>query len=125
MAGKQINFDRWEKENPLAMRQGSWGSVQQDHGAASNHSFHTVVIGRMSGKVGCTATRVVEVDEQSELGGAGLGTMGFGFPAANRSKNCKSKETKSLCITGDGGFQMNIGDGSGGNTGYRNYDTVC
>lgn len=37
----------------------------------------------------------------------GLGTMGFGFPASLGVKLARPEETV-FCITGDGGFQMNI-----------------
>ena len=37
----------------------------------------------------------------------GLGTMGFGFPAAIGAKIANPKKPV-VCITGDGGFQMNI-----------------
>lgn len=44
---------------------------------------------------------------RSFLSSGGLGTMGFGFPAAIGAKvGCPDKEV--VCIAGDGSFQMNI-----------------
>ncbi len=41
------------------------------------------------------------------ISSGGLGAMGFGFPAAIGAKiGCPEKQV--ICITGDGGFQMNI-----------------
>ena len=37
----------------------------------------------------------------------GLGTMGFGFPAAIGAK-IGNRDKEVVCFTGDGGFQMNI-----------------
>ena len=54
------------------------------------------------------ATQYLELDEQSQLiTSGGLGTMGFGFPAAIGAKIANPKKPV-VCITGDGGFQMNI-----------------
>jgi acetolactate synthase-1/2/3 large subunit len=39
----------------------------------------------------------------------GLGTMGFGLPAAIGAKAAEP-ETKTVCLTGDGGFQMTFGE---------------
>ena len=41
------------------------------------------------------------------LTSGGLGTMGFGFPAAVGARLAAPK-SRVICITGDGGFQMNI-----------------
>ena len=54
------------------------------------------------------ATQYIELNEKKRfITSGGLGTMGFGFPAAIGAKiGCPDKEV--ICITGDGGFQMNI-----------------
>ena len=41
------------------------------------------------------------------LSSGGLGTMGYGFPAAVGAK-IASPESEVICITGDGSFQMNL-----------------
>ena len=43
----------------------------------------------------------------SFLSSGGLGTMGYGFPAAIGARYA-SKDSEVICITGDGSFQMNI-----------------
>ncbi|MBS4024417.1 MAG: biosynthetic-type acetolactate synthase large subunit [Clostridia bacterium] len=45
----------------------------------------------------------------SFLCSGGLGTMGYGFPAAIGAQMGKPNETV-VCITGDGGFQMNMAE---------------
>ena len=44
---------------------------------------------------------------RSFLTSGGLGTMGYGFPAAIGAK-LASPDSRVICITGDGSFQMNI-----------------
>ena len=38
----------------------------------------------------------------------GLGTMGFGFPAAPRGHSSPTSKSRVVAISGDGSFQMNI-----------------
>ena len=38
----------------------------------------------------------------------GLGNNGFGFPAAIVVQRFRNRDTEVVCVTGDGGFQMNI-----------------
>ncbi|MCM3702982.1 biosynthetic-type acetolactate synthase large subunit [Paenibacillus macerans] len=46
---------------------------------------------------------------RSFLTSGGLGTMGFGFPAAIGAAVAQGSETRPiLCVTGDGSFQMNL-----------------
>ena len=53
-------------------------------------------------------TQYLEVSRNHELLlSGGLGTMGFGFPAAIGAK-IANMDKNVVCITGDGGFQMNI-----------------
>ena len=54
------------------------------------------------------ATQYLELDEESQLiTSGGLGTMGFGFPAAIGAK-IANRDKDVVLVTGDGGFQMNI-----------------
>ena len=54
------------------------------------------------------ATQYLEMEKAGTfITSGGLGTMGFGFPAAVGAKmGCPDKTV--ICITGDGGFQMNM-----------------
>ena len=68
------------------------------------HSIYVTDVGQHQ----MWATQYLELDEQSQLiTSGGLGTMGFGFPAAIGAKIANPKKPV-VCITGDGGFQMNI-----------------
>ncbi len=53
-------------------------------------------------------TQYIKLDENRQLiTSGGLGTMGYGFPAAIGAKlGCPDKDV--ICISGDGGAQMNI-----------------
>jgi acetolactate synthase-1/2/3 large subunit len=46
-------------------------------------------------------------EPQTFITSGGLGTMGYGFPAAIGAK-LAAPDKKVICITGDGSFQMNI-----------------
>lgn len=54
------------------------------------------------------ATQYLELDSNSQLlTSGGLGTMGFGLPAAIGAK-IANPDKDVVCISGDGGLQMNI-----------------
>ena len=78
----QEQIHRWEKENPLAMRRDRGISPQMimEHiNAQFPHSIYVTDVGQHQ----MWATQYLELDEQSQLiTSGGLGTMGFGFPAA-------------------------------------------
>jgi acetolactate synthase I/II/III large subunit len=54
-----------------------------------------------------TAQHFVIREPRSLITSGGLGTMGYGFPAAIGAK-LAAPDKKVICITGDGSFQMNI-----------------
>lgn len=95
----QEQIHRWEKENPLAMRRDRGISPQMimEHiNAQFPHSIYVTDVGQHQ----MWATQYLELDEQSQLiTSGGLGTMGFGFPAAigaklqiQRNRSCVSRE---------------------------------
>lgn len=97
----------WDKENPLEMR--------RDHGMTPqmimeyiNEQFDEGIIVTDVGQHQMWATQYIELNEKKKfITSGGLGTMGFGFPAAIGAKiGCPDKEV--ICISGDGGMQMNI-----------------
>ena len=98
----QEQIHRWEKENPLAMRRDHGISPQMimEHiNAQFPHSIYVTDVGQHQ----MWATQYLELDEQSQLiTSGGLGTMGFGFPAAIGAKIANPKKPV-VCITGDGG----------------------
>ncbi|MGN0348666.1 MAG: biosynthetic-type acetolactate synthase large subunit [Roseburia sp.] len=97
----------WNKENPLEMR--------RDHGMTPqmifehiNRTFGEAIYVTDVGQHQMWATQYLEVDPWHPLiTSGGLGTMGFGFPAAVGAK-IGNRDKEVVCISGDGGLQMNI-----------------
>ncbi len=97
----------WENENPLAMRRdrGLTPQMIMEH-IISN--FPKAVYVTDVGQHQMWATQYLELDEDSKLlTSGGLGTMGFGLPAAIGAK-IANPDKDVICISGDGGLQMNI-----------------
>ncbi len=98
---------QWEKENPLEMR--------RDHGMTPqmilehvNETFPKGIVVTDVGQHQMWATQYLDFGPEKQLiTSGGLGTMGFGFPAAIGAKIAEP-EKEVVLITGDGGFQMNI-----------------
>ncbi len=106
---KQI--ESWQKEYPMPL--GANGA-----GDALKPQFVIRELSRLSGKNTILATDVgqhqmwsaqhfVVREPQTFITSGGLGTMGYGFPAAIGAK-LAAPDKKVICITGDGSFQMNI-----------------
>ena len=97
----------WDNENPLMMR--------KDHGMTPqmimehiNKNYPQGIYVTDVGQHQMWATQFLELDEKSQMiTSGGLGTMGFGFPAAVGAK-IANPDRNVVCITGDGGFQMNM-----------------
>ena len=97
----------WENENPLAMRRdrGMTPQMIMEH---INANFPKSIYVTDVGQHQMWATQYLELDKDSQLiTSGGLGTMGFGLPAAIGAK-IANPEKNVVCVTGDGGFQMNI-----------------
>ena len=103
----QAQIAEWEKENPLEMR--------RDHGMTPqmifehvNRTFGDAIYVTDVGQHQMWATQYLELDSWHQMiTSGGLGTMGFGLPAAIGAKiGCRNREV--VCFAGDGGFQMNI-----------------
>ncbi len=97
----------WDKENPLEMRRDK-GMTPQMIIEEINAQFPEGIIVTDVGQHQMWATQYVELNEKKQfITSGGLGTMGFGFPAAIGAKiGCPDKQV--ICISGDGGMQMNI-----------------
>ncbi len=97
----------WDKENPLEMRRDK-GMTPQMIIEEINAQFPEGIIVTDVGQHQMWATQYVELNEKKQfITSGGLGTMGFGFPAAIGAKiGCPEKTV--ICISGDGGMQMNI-----------------
>lgn len=97
----------WNEENPLTMRRDRGMSPQMIMEHINQEFPHSIYVTDV-GQHQMWATQYLELDETSQLiTSGGLGTMGFGFPAAIGAK-IANPDRSVVCITGDGGFQMNI-----------------
>ncbi len=104
---KQIN--EWKKEFPLAYRKNSEKILPQEVIAAINKIMgKDDIIVTDVGQHQMWSTHFIEYKKpRTFLSSGGLGTMGFGLPAAIGAKLGK-KDSVVFAICGDGGFQMNI-----------------
>ncbi|MBD5556891.1 MAG: biosynthetic-type acetolactate synthase large subunit [Roseburia sp.] len=103
----QNQIAEWDRENPLEMR--------RDHGMTPqmiiehiNRTFGDAIYVTDVGQHQMWATQYLELDAWHQLiTSGGLGTMGFGLPAAIGAK-IGNPDREVVCISGDGGLQMNI-----------------
>lgn len=97
----------WENENPLGMRRDK-GMTPQMIMEHINSNLPGSIYVTDVGQHQMWATQYLELDEGSQLlTSGGLGTMGFGLPAAIGAK-IANPDKDVVCISGDGGLQMNI-----------------
>ena len=97
----------WENENPLTMRRdrGMTPQMIMEH---IHRNYPKSIYVTDVGQHQMWATQYLELDDGSRLiTSGGLGTMGFGLPAAIGAK-IGNPNREVVCITGDGGLQMNI-----------------
>lgn len=97
----------WENENPLAMRRDK-GMTPQMIMEHINKNFPEGIYVTDVGQHQMWATQYLELGQNSQIiTSGGLGTMGFGLPAAIGAK-IANPDRAVVCISGDGGLQMNI-----------------
>lgn len=97
----------WEAENPLEMRRdrGMTPQMIMEH---INENFPEAIYVTDVGQHQMWATQYIELGPKSQMiTSGGLGTMGFGFPAAVGAK-IGNRDKDVVCICGDGGFQMTL-----------------
>jgi len=100
-------ISEWNKTNPLEMRRDA-GMTPQMIMEHINSFFEEGIIVTDVGQHQMWATQYIEINEQKQfITSGGLGTMGFGLPAAIGAKIGNPDRTV-ICISGDGGMQMNI-----------------
>lgn len=97
----------WKKEFPIHMTRYE-GLTPEKVLSAINETFDEAVIVTDVGQNQLWTTQYIELNHKKHLlTSGGLGTMGYGLPAAIGAKlGCP--ETPVICISGDGGFQMNL-----------------
>ena len=103
----QEKIKAWDAKNPLAMRKdrGMTPQMIMEH---INSTFDEAIFVTDVGQNQMWATQYLDIDEKRQMiTSGGLGTMGFGFPAAIGAK-IGNRKKEVICVTGDGGFQMNI-----------------
>lgn len=100
----------WNTLHPLKMlkKRGSKSLNPQDIFSYINKIKEEMIIVTDVGQHQMWTTQFVHMDESRRLlTSGGLGTMGYGFPAAIGAK-IGNPDTMVICISGDGGIQMNI-----------------
>ena len=97
----------WDKENPLEMRK-DLGLCPQSIMEGINEVFPEGIFVTDVGQHQMWATQFINLNSKKQMiTSGGLGTMGFGFPAAVGAK-IGARDKDVVCITGDGGMQMNM-----------------
>lgn len=97
----------WDREHPLTMKKNQ-GLTPEKIIQTLNQVFPKAIVTTDVGQHQMWTSQFLEVNADKKLiTSGGLGTMGFGFPAAIGAKaGCPNLPV--LCVTGDGGFQMNM-----------------
>ena len=99
-------ISRWKKEYPIDM--GKVGLTPQMIIQSINEGFKDVIVVTDVGQNQLWATQFLDIGENKQmLTSGGLGTMGYGFPAAIGAK-LGNPHKNVIVISGDGGMQMNI-----------------
>ncbi len=97
----------WESENPLEMRRDKGLSPQMIM-EQINKAYPDGIYVTDVGQHQMWASQYLEITKPRQfLTSGGLGTMGFGLPAAIGAK-IANRDRDVICISGDGGLQMNI-----------------
>lgn len=96
----------WKKQHPISMKEE--GLTPKKIIDEINNTFDHAIITTDVGQNQLWATQFLELNEKKQLlTSGGLGTMGYGFPAAIGAK-IGNPTTDVVVIAGDGGMQMNI-----------------
>lgn len=96
----------WKKQHPITMKKEGMTPEKIIH--SINEIFEDAVITTDVGQNQLWATQFLDLNEKKQmLTSGGLGTMGYGFPAAIGAK-IGNPEKDVVVISGDGGMQMNI-----------------
>ncbi|MDE7233248.1 MAG: biosynthetic-type acetolactate synthase large subunit [Lachnospiraceae bacterium] len=99
-------ISEWKEQYPIAMKQEDLTPEKVIR--AVNHIFDSAIITTDVGQNQLWATQFLELNERKQmLTSGGLGTMGYGFPAAIGAQ-LGNPGANVVVISGDGGMQMNI-----------------
>lgn len=96
----------WKKQYPITMKKE--GMTPEKIIRSINEIFEDAIITTDVGQNQLWATQFLDLNERKQmLTSGGLGTMGYGFPAAIGAK-IGNPDKDVVVISGDGGMQMNI-----------------
>jgi acetolactate synthase I/II/III large subunit len=99
-------IERWRNDYPLIVPtyedQISPQEVIVEIGRQAPHAFYTTDVGQHQ----MWAAQFLKMGPRRWISSAGLGTMGFGMPAAMGAKMALPDE-EVICVSGDASFQMN------------------
>lgn len=97
----------WKMEHPLGMTLDQ-GITPEKIIRTINRMFPEAIVVTDVGQHQMWTTQYLELNGKKQLlTSGGLGTMGYGFPAAIGAK-LGNPDKSVICISGDGGMQMNI-----------------
>jgi acetolactate synthase-1/2/3 large subunit len=100
--------DRWRQDYPLVVPQYpdvlSPQEVIDTIGKQAPHAYYTTDVGQHQ----MWAAQFLKNGPRHWISSAGLGTMGFGLPAAMGAKVAVEDDEQVICISGDASFQMNF-----------------
>ncbi len=97
----------WENDHPLGMVKGE-GITPEQIIRTMNSMFPDSIVVTDVGQHQMWTTQYLDMNKNKQLlTSGGLGTMGYGFPAAIGAK-LGNPDKQVICISGDGGMQMNI-----------------
>ena len=100
-------ISEWKEEYPIHMKKYQ-GMTPQIILEEINKMFPESIVVTDVGQNQLWTTQYLELDEKRQLlTSGGLGTMGYGFPAAIGAQIGNPDKTV-ICVSGDGGIQMNI-----------------
>lgn len=100
-------ISEWKEEYPIHMKKYQ-GMTPQIILEEINKMFPESIVVTDVGQNQLWTTQYLELDEKRRLlTSGGLGTMGYGFPAAIGAQIGNPDKTV-ICVSGDGGMQMNI-----------------
>lgn len=99
---------QWDREYPLAMPRDKGMTAQMIMEGLNEVYPDEVTYVTDVGQHQMWASQFLHINSKKKMiTSGGLGTMGFGFPAALGAK-MGHPDRPVVCITGDGGFQMNM-----------------
>ena len=105
--GWLAQIDEWKKGYPLP-RQEKPGLTPRKIIESLNSVFPECIVVTDVGQHQMWTTQYLALDRRKQLlTSGGLGAMGYGLPAAIGAQ-LGDRSKKVICVTGDGGFQMNL-----------------